>query len=168
MSQRSCHCDLNASGAKSQIIEIQSRRHYDIPASDSPSGPINSREHIFKSKARPFIRQISSPLSVSLTAASALLGTSQPLCFFSWGRGNSARPICLHQHKDLSPENNAQLSRTAHPAQSLQNNTLCRAAGCFKAAHAESRCLVQLYSSLSVGLGARWEAALVVGRTQRC
>lgn len=47
------------------------------------------------------------------------------------GTGNLARPICLHQRRDMSPENNAQRFRTAHTAQSVQNNTRCVAAGCF-------------------------------------
>lgn len=39
------------------------------------------------------ILQISSPLSVSLSAASGPLGTSQPLCFLSWRRGNLPGPF---------------------------------------------------------------------------
>lgn len=92
---RHCPSDFTDHGDKTRFCR-------DIPAPDGPLGAIDTRVVMLKIGGSSALRSIF-PLGIILSP-----GHEPATLFPQLGMGNSAGPICLHQQRDASPENNAQ------------------------------------------------------------
>lgn len=112
MSWRNCVCDLIASVLGLHIEPD----HRDKPASMMVPLLLSVPKELSVSENIISNLQISSPLRGSVLSP----GHEPAALLPQLETGNSAKPICLHQQRDMSLQNKARWSRTAHTARSLQ------------------------------------------------